>query len=113
MALKLLRRGKIWHVRGTVRGQAVFETTGTDERARAEAYRAKREAQLWDRSIFGERAAVPFVQAVVSYLEHRKPGSGDTRRVQRLAEYFRGVALRQIDQNCSATIKLRTARQSG
>lgn len=99
MALKISRRGKTWYVRGTVRGQAVYETTGTDERARAEAYRAKREAQLWDRSVFGERAAVPFVQAVVTYLEHRKPGPGDTRRVERLAEHFRGVPLARIDQN--------------
>lgn len=99
MALRISKRGKIWYVRGAVRGQVVYETTGTDERARAEAYRAKREAQLWDRSVFGERAVVPFVQAAVAYLESRKPAAGDARRVERLAEHFRGVSLAAIDQN--------------
>jgi integrase len=99
MSLRLSRRGKIFYVRGTVRGQTVFETTGTSDRARAEAFRAKREGQLWDRSVFGERATVPFVEAAIAYIEARKPGTGDTRRVERLAEHFRGVNLRQIDQN--------------
>ena len=99
MSLRLSRRGKIYYIRGSVRGTSIYESAGTSDRARAEAYRAKREAQLWDRSVFGERAAIPFVQAAVGYIESRKPGVGDTRRVERLAEHFRGMNLRQIDQN--------------
>ena len=44
MSLKLTKRGRIWYVRGTVRGRSVFETAGTTEREQAEAFRAKREA---------------------------------------------------------------------
>lgn len=101
MSLKLIRRGKIFYVRGTVRGQFVYETTGTDERRRAEAYRAKREARLWDRSVFGERAAVTFVQAAVGYVEHRAPSPRDAARVERLAQHFRGVMAHEIDQNAA------------
>lgn len=101
MSLKLVLRGKIYYVRGTVRGQAVFETTGTDEHGLAEAYRAHREDQLWRRSVYGERAEVPFAQAAVGYIEHRKPSPRDARRVERLAELFRGIMLHQIDQNAA------------
>jgi integrase len=87
-----------WYVRGTVRGQAVYETTGTDDRERAEAYKAKREAQLWDRSVFGERATTPFVQAAVSYIEQRAPTARDKRRIERLAKHFRGINVDRIDQ---------------
>lgn len=72
MPLQLRRypkRSNHWYVRGTVRGQTVFETTGTDDRAAADEYRIKREKDLLDRSIFGAGAIVSFLEAAVSYLE--------------------------------------------
>lgn len=63
------KRGKNWYLRGSIRGQGVFETTGTDDRATAEAIRIKREAELLNRSIFGAGASVLFAEAAVSYLE--------------------------------------------
>jgi hypothetical protein len=58
-----------WYIRGSVRGQAVFETTGTDDHAIAEACRIKRESELLHRSIFGAASSITFVEAAVSYLE--------------------------------------------
>jgi integrase len=98
MPLTLKRRGAVWYVRGTVRGQTVYESAGTGARELAEAYRAKREHELWQRAVFGERAAVPFAQAAVGYLEHRAPGPRDAKRVERLVAHFRGVMLQKIDQ---------------
>jgi integrase len=71
MSLKLITRKGSGHfyLRGTVRGQTVFETTGTDDKEAAEAIRIKREAQLLDRSIFGAEATVTFAEAAASYLE--------------------------------------------
>ena len=72
MSLKLKRypkRSPHWCLRGTVRGQAVFETTGTDDRAAAEAIRIKRENELLNRSVFGIGATVSFLEAAVSYLD--------------------------------------------
>ena len=72
MSLGLIRytkRSSHWYVRGTVRGQAVFETTGTDDRATAEAIKAKLENELLERSVFGPGATVNFLEAALSYLD--------------------------------------------
>jgi len=72
MPLRLKRypkRSEHWYIRGSVRGQPVFETTGTHDRAAAEAYRIKRESELLNRSIFGAGATISFLEAAVSYLE--------------------------------------------
>ena len=45
--LKKFKRGRVWYVRGTVRGVRVYETAGTADAARAEEYRARREAKLF------------------------------------------------------------------
>jgi integrase len=71
MSLTKFRRGRIWYLRGTVRGQPVYETTGTEKEAAAEAIRIKRENQLLDRSVFGEQATRTFAEAALSYLEFR------------------------------------------
>ncbi|MGM5002916.1 tyrosine-type recombinase/integrase [Tardiphaga sp. 538_B7_N1_4] len=70
MSLKLIRRkgSDAWYVRGTVRGQTVFETTGTDNKEAANAIRVKREAQLLTDSIHGRKASVTFAEAALSYL---------------------------------------------
>lgn len=71
MPLKLVKRkgSDHFYLRGTVRGQAVFETTGTDDAQAAEAIRIKREGGLLERSIFGAGATVTFSEAAASYLE--------------------------------------------
>jgi integrase/recombinase XerD len=69
MALKLVTRGGIYYVRGTVRGQSVYETTGTDNEKAAEEIRAKREAKLLEDSIHGRAATVTFAEAASSYLD--------------------------------------------
>jgi hypothetical protein len=79
MSLRVVRRrGRaLLYVRGTVRGQSVYECAGTSDAALAEAYRAHREAELWERSVYGARAVVTFATAVESYLrsEPRKRGT--------------------------------------
>ena len=77
MPLKVVSRhgSPSWYLRGTVRGTAVDESTGTADRAAAEAIRIKREAELLDRSVFGAAATATFLEAAVSYLE----AGGDRR----------------------------------
>lgn len=103
MSLKLIRRGRTFYLRGTVgpaeRRERVFETTGTDDPATAEAYRVQREKELWDRIIHGERETVTFTRAANSYIEHAKPAEGDKRRVRRLAAWFgQDAKLKDITQ---------------
>lgn len=77
MPLKLTRRGAspYWYIRGTVRGQPLFESTGTDNEDAAEAIRIKREAELLDISIHGKRTVATFFEAAVIYME----AGGDAR----------------------------------
>jgi len=86
------------YLRGTVRGHSVFESAGTSDPERAEALRAKREAELWDRSVFGARAVVTFAHAVESYLTERPPTPGTARYVGKLLDHFGAQQLHRIDQ---------------
>ncbi len=69
MALKIFLRNGMYYVRGTVRGQSVYETTGTGDKKAAEAIRTKREAALLEESIHGRAATVTFAEAASSYLD--------------------------------------------
>lgn len=75
MPLKLYKRGKVWWISGTVHGQAVRESTGTQQKEVAEAIRTKREAGLVSDHVFGPKATRTFAQAVESYWK----AGGDNR----------------------------------
>lgn len=100
MPLRLVQRpgSRIWYLRGTVRGQGVFESTQTDDPARAEGVRVRREAEIWDHSVHGTRAVVTFATAADSYLtaEARRPGQ--RALVRRLLLHFRTTRLADITQ---------------
>src|SRR6266851_471907 len=57
------------YLRGSVRGQRVYETTGTTDEAAAEALRIRKEKELLDRSIYGERVTRSFAAAALAYME--------------------------------------------
>lgn len=69
MGLKLTKRkgGQTWYVRGTVRGQKVYETTGTSDRSLAEAIRIKTEKRILDESIYGKASTITFEEAATAY----------------------------------------------
>ncbi len=71
MSLRVVRRKgtKTLYIRGTVRGVRCYEAAGTESRALAEAYKAKRETQLFEGALIGRRVAVSFGEAALSYLE--------------------------------------------
>lgn len=98
MPLRLVRypkRSPHWYIRGTVRGQAVFETSGTDSREAADGIRIKLESKLLDRSVFGPGAAVTFLEAAVSYLEN----GGEGRFVAKLVDQLGPTLLSEIGQD--------------
>lgn len=106
MPLKLTRRkgSAHWYIRGTVRGQAVFETTGTADAKAAEAVRIRREGGLLERSIFGAAATVTFLEAANSYEEQggesRFLGTldPDTGKWTLLIGHFGATPIAQIGQ---------------
>lgn len=101
--LKLVRRGRVWWITGTTGPsdgrKIVRESTGTDSRDLAEAVRAKREREVYEAAVFGERAVVLFSDAVTSFLGSRPDISkGDARRVGRLLDHFGATKLSAIGQ---------------
>ena len=90
MPLKLVeRRGcDSGHLRGSVRGVIVDESTKVDDREQAEAIRAKREWEIVNRQIGGSRATATFLEAAVSYMEN----GGEARFVKPLFEHFKTTA---------------------
>ncbi len=94
MPLKLIKRGSYWHLRGTVRGVPVRETTGCAEREAGEEVRIKRESEIVERSIHGASATATFIEASVMYLE----SAGEARFVEPLTTHFGTTKLGRIDQ---------------
>lgn len=82
------------YLRGTVKGQAVFETTGTSSTDHAEFICAQRNKELLDRHTFGPKATANFLEAAVSYLETH----ADRRFVPELADHFGETPLSRIGQ---------------
>lgn len=96
--LKKYRRGRVWYIRGTVRGFSVHETTGTADAARAEEYRARREAQIWDRSVRGERESRSFGEAALIYLQGARFSPSYLATVRRIVAHFERWPCDRVDQ---------------
>lgn len=106
MPLKVFKRrgSDRYYLRGTVRGESVYESTGVNDKKLAEEIRVKRENELLTESIYGKRAVATFLEAAVLYLE----GGGDPRFVGSYDEdskkwsgligHFMGWKLAQIGQ---------------
>jgi integrase len=84
MSLKLTRRGKIWHIAGTVAGRRIRQSTGLSDRKSADLYRARIETQARARHTLGRRATLTFAEAALTYLE----SGGEGRFLGRIIEHF-------------------------
>lgn len=96
MPLKLIRRGdtpNIW-MRGTVRGIKVYETCGTTDEKAAEAFRAKREWEILQSTVFGQQATATLIDAALIYLE----AGGEVRFTKKITDHFGAAPLASIDQ---------------
>lgn len=100
MSLKIVTRPgrKTLYIRGSVRGQSLFESTGTADPDQAEAFRAKREAELWAESVYGKRATVTFAHAVTAYMEAELRTETTRTHLRRLLQHFGTTKLEKIGQ---------------
>ena len=96
--LKIFKRGRVWYIRGTVRGIHVYETAGTADATKAEEFRARREAQLWDRAVHGNRGSHTFGEAALIYLQARQPGPSFRMTLRPLVMHFEHRPVDKIDQ---------------
>jgi integrase len=72
MPLRAQKRGKYYHIIGTVAGQRIRESTGTADKAVAEETAAKREWEILRAAVYGTASTITFGQAVALYLEAKK-----------------------------------------
>src|SRR6185312_6009053 len=86
------------YLRGTVRGQRVYETTGTADPAAAEAIRIKKEAELLHASIHGERVTRTFAAAALAYMEAPGATLREGRFIFPLVDAFGQMTLEQVTQ---------------
>ncbi|MGF6253824.1 tyrosine-type recombinase/integrase [Ensifer sp. LBL] len=107
MPLKLVRRkgSDFYYIRGTVRGQSIFESTGTGDPEVAEAIRIKTESRLLNESVHGKKALITFEEAAESYISSGGSErflikvSPATGKVSGIVAHFRGKLLKDLTQS--------------
>lgn len=88
------RKSPNWYIRGTIAGQRIYKSTGTPDRAQAEAYRRKRDAEFFNALALGVEQPATWSQAVIVYLQK----GGSDRYLAPLLERWKGKTLPQITQ---------------
>lgn len=91
---KYPKRSPNWIVTGTVGGVTIFESTGTRDRDQAEAYRIKREREVYESAKLGKEKPATFADAVIAYLNKGKPA----RYMTPLLDHFKETPLPEIGQ---------------
>ena len=92
MPLKLWKRGKVYYLKGTIRGQRYYESARTSSKPHAEAQRVKREREILDAEFLGEARTTLFAQAAAVYMEK----GGERRFLPPLIERWGKWRLAQI-----------------
>jgi integrase len=105
MPLRLLRRGDVWYVRGTVAGRSVYESTRIGDRKAAEIYRARREAEIIERVAFGRSPTTTFAEAALTYMQAGGEGKYLAPILRHLGPRFRLADMDTAAVNaCAAAI---------
>lgn len=93
MPLKIVKRKSSdnWYVRGTIKGQEIFESTGTTDKAIANRHRLKRENEL---TIEVDKNRKTFTEACIAYIQQ----GGEKTFIEPLEESLHGYYLDELDQ---------------
>ena len=91
MPLKLYKRGKIWHYRGTVAGRLLRGSTKTASKETAQRIASSRERSAWD-GYLDPQSAITFAQAAMLYRRAEK----SDRFLRKIEDYWRDTPLKQI-----------------
>ncbi|WP_182356519.1 tyrosine-type recombinase/integrase [Komagataeibacter europaeus] len=92
-------KSKNLYLRGTVSGQSIFESTGTSDKRTAEEIRRKREAELWEETVYGKRAVITFAEALASFIADRPQSRATISYYQRILPHLGKKRLHEIDQS--------------
>lgn len=93
MPLKIYRRGKVWHYRGTVAGRRLRGSTGSPDKDIAGRIAAERETKAWKRRLDGPQAILTFAQAAMLY----RAAGKSTRFLVPIEDYWKDTLVRDIN----------------
>lgn len=91
MPLKLYRRGKIWHYRGTVAGRLLRGSTKTPSKEIAQRIAANAEQSAWN-GYLDPRAVLTFAQAAILYRRAEK----SDRFLRKIEDYWRDTPVKDM-----------------
>jgi integrase len=91
MPLKLYRRGKIWHYRGTVAGRLLRGSTKTASKETAQRIASNTEQQAWDGHL-NPQGAITFAQAAMLYRQAER----SDRFLRKIEDYWRDTPIQNI-----------------
>lgn len=92
---KYPKRSTHWYMRGTIAGKEIFETTGTSDKARADAYRRQRERELYDQLALGKKPPVTFAEAAAAYIR----AGGESKHLNRIVPRIGTKTLTELNQS--------------
>lgn len=95
----LRKRGEIWHIEKTYRGQRIFESTGTGDLAEAERLLSLRLSQLREEQVYGAKKARTFEQAATKYLlenQHQRAIDRAGYALKKIIPHLGAMALDKI-----------------
>jgi integrase len=93
MALKIHKRGGIWHYRGTVAGHRLRGSTRTEDRKEATRVASEIQNRQHQRGVDAVEQALTFPKAVSLYLAAGKPD----RYIDRLEDYWKNTKVTDIN----------------
>jgi integrase len=91
MPLKLYRRGKIWHYRGTAAGRLLRGSTKTASKETAQRIASSTEQQAWDGHL-NPQGTMTFAQAAILYRQAER----SDRFLRRLEDYWKDTPIQSI-----------------
>lgn len=93
MPLKLYKRGKVWHYRGTIAGRRLRGSAGTASKEIAERVISRKEQTQWRGHLDGPSAILTFAKAAMLYR-----ASGKSERFLRpIEDHWRDTLVREIN----------------
>lgn len=91
MPLKLYRRGKIWHFRGTVAGRLLRGSTKTASKETAQRIAAKLEQGAWDGHL-DPKSVLTFAQAAMLYRQAER----SDRFLRKIEDYWKDTPVKDM-----------------
>lgn len=104
-----------WWTRFTHNGRRICESTGTDDRRKAQQYHDQLKAKLWEQDRLGVKPERFWSEAVVRWLQetkHKATHDDDVQKLRWLDPYLRDKPLTSITRDLLSSIADRKARET-